>query len=275
MAFCAGAGGRAAAAGLADLEDDVAELHRIDQPAERVDGQLELLAEGNRLLADLAGRDLQVLLADGGHDVVGGQSDGGQFLRIEPGPHAVIAFAEIGHVGDAGQAAQFVLDLDRGVIAEEDAVVAMVGRNEVDDHHRAGGHLLDVHPFALDQVGNDRQAERDAVLHQHLGHVRIHAQFERDHQRVGAVVRAERRHVEHVLDAADLLLDRSGHGVANRLGVGAGIDGVTSTVGGVTSGYWATGSDSAATEPASVTTIDSTEAKIGRSMKKCEITALR
>jgi len=50
---------------------------------------------------------------------------------------------------------------------------------------------------------------------------------------------------------------------------------VTKTVGGVTSGYWATGSDSAATAPANVITIDSTEAKIGRSMKKCEITALR
>ena len=50
---------------------------------------------------------------------------------------------------------------------------------------------------------------------------------------------------------------------------------LTRTVGGVTSGYCATGSENAATEPASVTTIDSTEAKIGRSMKKCEITALR
>ena len=209
------------------------------------------------------------------HDVVGGESDGGELFGIEPGPHAVVAFAEIGHVGHTGQAAELVFDLNRGVIAEKDAVVAMVGRDEVDDHHRAGRHLFDVHPFALDQVGHDRQAERDAVLHQHLGHVGIHAQFERDQQGVGAVVGAERRHVEHVLDAADLLFDGSGHGVADGLGVGAGIEALTSTVGGVTSGYWATGSDRAATAPASVMTIDSTEAKIGRSMKKCEITAVR
>ena len=56
---------------LADLDDDVGELLGIDQPAQRVDRQLKLLAGGNRRLADLAGRDLQVLLADGGHDVLG------------------------------------------------------------------------------------------------------------------------------------------------------------------------------------------------------------
>src|SRR5262245_5179010 len=42
----------------------------------------------------------------------------------------------------------------------------------------------------------------------------------------------------------------------------------TSTVGGVISGYWATGRLKTATPPASVTRMDSTEAKIGRSMKK-------
>ena len=60
-----GAGRGAVAAALADLENDVAELRGIGQPAEGVDGQLELLAQRDGLLADLAGRDLQVLLADG------------------------------------------------------------------------------------------------------------------------------------------------------------------------------------------------------------------
>ena len=45
---------------------------------------------------------------------------------------------------------------------------------------------------------------------------------------------------------------------------------MTCTVGGVISGYWATGSVKTATAPASVMTIDSTAAKIGRSMKKRE-----
>ena len=62
-----GAGGVA----VAGLDDDVAELLGVGQPAQGVDRQLELLALGDRLLADLAGGDLQVLLADGGDHVVG------------------------------------------------------------------------------------------------------------------------------------------------------------------------------------------------------------
>src|SRR5258708_2640372 len=46
----------------------------------------------------------------------------------------------------------------------------------------------------------------------------------------------------------------------------------TSTVGGVMSGYWAMGRLKSAIPPASVTMIDSTDAKIGRLMKKLENT---
>src|SRR5882757_5941256 len=45
----------------------------------------------------------------------------------------------------------------------------------------------------------------------------------------------------------------------------------TCTVGGATSGYWATGSWDRATTPTMTRMIDSTAAKIGRSMKKWEI----
>src|SRR5262245_19249483 len=47
---------------------------------------------------------------------------------------------------------------------------------------------------------------------------------------------------------------------------------VTSTVGGAISGYCATGSVHSARKPPNVTTMDSTEAKIGRSMKNFENT---
>ena len=113
----------------------------------------------------------------------------------------------------------------------------------------------------------------DAVLHQHLGHVEVDAVLEGDGQGVGAVVGALRGHVHHALDAVDLLLDRRGDGVGDDLGAGAGILAVTSTVGGVISGYCASGKLKTATAPARVMTIDSTEAKIGRSMKNFESTA--
>src|SRR5450631_691225 len=51
-----------------------------------------------------------------------------------------------------------------------------------------------------------------------------------------------------------------------------GYDADTSTVGGVISGYCATGSVASEMPPASTMTIDSTEAKIGRLMKNLENT---
>ena len=106
---------------------------------------------------------------------VGVQVERRQLVGVEPGPHAVVALAEVGDAGHAGQPGQLVPDLDRRVVAQEDVVVAAVRRDQVDDHQRVRRHLLDVDPLALHQQRNDRQGQRDAVLHQHLGHVRIHA----------------------------------------------------------------------------------------------------
>ena len=73
----------------------------------------------DRLLADLPGRHLDVLLGDGGDHVHGAEVQRRQLVGIEPGADAVVALAEVGDAGDAGQPAQFVLDVDRGVVAEE------------------------------------------------------------------------------------------------------------------------------------------------------------
>ena len=48
-------------------------------------------------------------------------------------------------------------------------------------------------------------------------------EIERDGQVVRAVVAALRGHVEHALDAIDLLLDWGGNRIADDLGAGAGI----------------------------------------------------
>ena len=80
-----------------------------------------------------------------------------------------------------------------------------------------GDDALRLH--GLRQRGERR---RDAVLHQHLRLVEIGADRERHGQRVGAVVGRGRLHVEHVLDAVDLLLDRQRDGVDDGLRVGPG-----------------------------------------------------
>jgi hypothetical protein len=66
---------------------------------------------------------------------------------------------------------------------------------------------------------------RDAVLHQHLGEVQVGADVERDDQAVGAVGRAGRLHVDHVLDAVHLRLDRQRHRVHHGFRAGAGVAG--------------------------------------------------
>src|SRR5579872_3895440 len=53
-------------------------------------------------------------------------------------------------------------------------------------------------------------------------------------------------------------------------GFAPGYVALTTTVGGTTSGYWATGSLNRASPPTRTITIDNTEAKIGRSIKKWE-----
>src|SRR3954466_11358431 len=60
---------------------------------------------------------------------------------------------------------------------------------------------------------------------------------------------------------------------ATILALAPGYVAVTWTVGGATSGHWAIGSFGSDTTPTITMTIDRTVAKIGRSMKKREITA--
>jgi hypothetical protein len=57
----------------------------------------------------------------------------------------------------------------------------------------------------------------DAVLHQLLGEIRVGADLEGDGERHGAVGGRLAAHIEHVLDAVDLLLDRRGDGLRDHL----------------------------------------------------------
>ena len=57
----------------AGIENDVCELLGLDEPAEGAQGVLEILAVGDRRLADPAGRHLHVLLAQDPDHVAGRQ----------------------------------------------------------------------------------------------------------------------------------------------------------------------------------------------------------
>ena len=215
--------GDAAAVRRIDLDDDVLELSRIVEPALEVERILKVLAFRRGRRADLAGRDLLALLLDDVDDVLRRQSPRLQKVRVQPDAHGVLTGAEHRHIADAGEATQFVLHVDDGVVRQEQAVEAAVGGYETDELEDRRRLLLRRHALELHFRRQRRNRRRHAVLHQDLVLVGIRADREGDDQGVGAVARARRLHVDHVLDAVDVLLDRQGDGVDERHGACAGI----------------------------------------------------
>ena len=193
------------------------------EPAVDVERILERLPRRRRRRADLPGGHLLALLLDRLDDVLRHQRARLQLVRIEPDPHRILAGAEHRHVADAGQARQLVAQIDGGVVAEEQAVIGRVRRRQRHEQQDRRRLLLHRHALVLHRLRQLRQRARNPVLHQHLREVEIGADLERHRQRVGAVGAAVGLHVEHVLDAVDLLLDRQRHGIDHGLGGGAGI----------------------------------------------------
>ena len=68
-----------------------------------------------------------------------------------------------------------------------------------------------------------RHGQRHAVLHHDQRRVHVGADVEGDRQRVRAVVAHLRGHVEHAVDAVDLLFDRRRHRVGHHRGAGPGV----------------------------------------------------
>ena len=77
--------------------------------------------------------------------------------------------------------------------------------------------------MALHRLRQLRKRARDPVLHQNLREIEIDADLEGDCQRVAAVRTAQGLHIEHVLDAIDLLLDGQRHRVDDGAGTGTRI----------------------------------------------------
>ena len=105
------------------LDDDVLELAALAQAAGGAHADLVGLPVARRRIADAAGGDVDVLLAQRVDDVAGRELARGQADRIEPDAHRVLALAEDLHVGDAGHALQRVLDVDVDVVRDEQRVV--------------------------------------------------------------------------------------------------------------------------------------------------------
>ncbi len=213
-------------ASRARTHHDVAELLLGGQAALGVDGDLEVGLAGRGRRADLAGGDLDVLLAQGRDDVAGGHAAGRQLLGVQPDAHGIGAGAEHLHVAHAIGAGQGVLDVQLGVVGQVELVVAVIGRGQVHDHQQGRRGLGGGHADALHLLGQAREHLGHPVLHQHLGLVAVGAEGEGDGEVHGPVGGRLTRLVEHALDAVDGLFERRGDRLGDHRGLGAGIDGV-------------------------------------------------
>ena len=99
-------------------------------------------------------------------------------------------------------------DLHVRVVGDEVRVVAAVGRVERQHHQEGVRLLLHVDALRLHRLRQLRHRLAHAVLHVHLRQLGVGVDREVDGQRVVAGRRAGRRHVDHVVRAVDLLLDR-------------------------------------------------------------------
>ena len=204
--------------------DDVLELLDARQAPLRAHRVGELLALRHRLAADLAGRVHGVLRLQRAHDLAHRDVELPEGVGIDPEPDGVLARAEDLHLADAGDARQRVVEVHVGVVAEEQRVVGALRRVQHEHSERARHRLDDRDALVDDVLRQLRLGLRVSQVGQHLvvarvgGDVEVHAQL---HLAAGGL--AGRVHVEHVVDAAHLLLDRRRDRLLERQGVGAGV----------------------------------------------------
>src|SRR5260370_22094384 len=214
-------------AGLASLvvgfDDDVGELLRRGQPAERFEVDLiSFVTRGRRLVED-TGRDLKILRGQRREHVAGGEIVGRRLVRVEPDAHRIFATALELHVADARQAREHVLDVQGRVVRQIERVARLVRRVEVNGQQDAGYGLADLHAQALNVLWQAREYVLYPVLRQHLRDVEVGADRERDGYGEIAIPGRLAVHVEHILDAVDLLFERRCDGAGDGLSGCAGI----------------------------------------------------
>ena len=186
----------------------------------------ELLAPGRRFRAHLSGRIHRILGIDCIQDLGNGDVQLGKLVRFYPDAHGVLSSAEDGDTGDTGDTRHLIIDVDIGVIGQEDVIVCAFGGVEGDEEQRGGSGLLHRDPV----VAHVRRQLRLRLSRAHLGQqlvgVTARLQAEVDRQPHPVVTGVCGVHAVHVLHDRYLLLYGGGDGLFQGQGVSAGIGGV-------------------------------------------------
>ncbi len=193
-------------AGRIRFYDDVAELIGSLQPRLGRHGGIEHLALRLRHSADFAGRDVDILVLNGGNDVAGHQLEARQLGGIEPDAHRILRAEDV-DVADARNARQIVLNIAREPVRNVD-VRGLVGLViNADDHQEVGRPFGHGHALLLNLLREPRDRLLHFVLDLDLGDVRIDALVEHGGDR-GLPARARgRAEIEQAVEARERLLD--------------------------------------------------------------------
>jgi hypothetical protein len=175
-------------------------------------------------LADLAGRHLGVLRADGGGHVGGGQVEALQLGRVDPDAHGALGAEQLG-LAHAGQALDLGQHAARRVVAQRHRVPGRVVGRQDGEQQEVAACLVHAHALLRHGRRQARRGARQAVLHIHLGQVGVGAGLEAQRDLPGAVGLRHGLHVDQAGRAVHLLLDHRQHAVFQRLGRGAGVGG--------------------------------------------------
>ena len=114
--------------------DDLAELFCGKQPALCPHRVSEFLPSWNGFAADLSGGVNGILRLYGLDDFGNGDAKLGQLVRLDPAAHGVLACTKDRHTGDARYASQLVIQIDIGIVGQENIVVSPLRRKEIDQH---------------------------------------------------------------------------------------------------------------------------------------------
>jgi hypothetical protein len=142
---------------------------------------------------------------------------GGNLVGIEPDAHGVFARSLERDVADARQPRQHVLHVQRCVVRQVQHVARAVRRIEMDGQEDVGRRLSHLHAEALHIFRQTGEGVLDAVLRQHLRDVEVGPDPERHRHGKLAVAGRLAVHVQHVLDAVDLLFERRRDGLRDGL----------------------------------------------------------
>src|SRR5204863_3615471 len=116
-------------------KDNVPKFAFRHQPALRGNGISEFLALGRGWSANKSGGINGVLRVDGGDNVIDGNVQLSELVRLDPKAHRILACPKYAHVGDAFQLRDLVNQIDVSVIGKKRCVVTALRGYQSDQQH--------------------------------------------------------------------------------------------------------------------------------------------